>query len=297
MKMTECALFASPKSLMAGVSRLWFFALAILLCACGGPRGNQRSGTEGEAGAGEGRASNLPGTIDSLSYRPVEIDSVSFSGLRVYYPTGPYVKLVVGEVPDTSNCNISFCCAASYTGASIYLHKAVRHSDVAGDHIESGEPAKGYECPNNTGGFVFWGGDSGEWAFLNKGEYDACLGRDVKPWTAFQQELLIYKGEIRPFVREDRVDFYRAFCNLNGRLCFVDGVRHHLLSSFVDLLRNAGVSDALYMDMGGWKYSWYRDYKGQEYNHGLGRAVIIYSKPSIRPYLGSNWLVFDYVKN
>ena len=273
------------------------FALAILLCACGGPRGNQRSGAEEANGAGEGCASNRPEEIDSLSCRPVEIDSLSFSGLRVYYPSGLYVKLVVGEEPDTSNCNISFCCAASYTGASIYLHKGVRHSDVAGDHLESGELVKGYECPNNTGGFVFWGVRSGDWAFMDKGEYDDCLEGDEKPWTAFQQELLVYKGEIRPFVRQDKVDYYRAFCNLNGRLCVVDGTHPHLLSSFVDLLRNAGVSDALYMDMGGWKYSWYRDYQGQDFNHGLGRAVIIYPKPSTRPYFGSNWLVFDYVKN
>lgn len=111
-----------------------------------------------------------------------------------------------------------------------------------------------------------------------------------------KQELLIYKGEIRTFVRKDKVDSYRALCRLNGRLCIVDGARPHLLSSFVDLLRNAGVSDALYMDMGGWKYSWYRDYGADDNHQGSGRAVIVYPKPFPRPYFGSNWLVFGYAK-
>ena len=53
--------------------------------------------------------------------------------------------------------------------------------------------------------------------------------------------------------------------------------------SFIQLLLNAGMYDALYMDMGpGWNYSWYREYAG-------GEATYIHSAT-----LGSatNWLVF-----
>ena len=125
----------------------------------------------------------------------------------------------------------------------------------------------------------------------------ACGGgdraeKDPLPHSAFTQELLIYKGKRQAFKRADRLEYYRALCRIGENLCVVDGTHKHLLVSFVDLLINAGVTDALYLDMGDWKYSWMRKYPDDDERC---KAEIIYEKPQGKEYYGSNWLVFQYV--
>ena len=232
---------------------------------------------------------------DSLISNAVEIDSVSFKGLKFYYPPISSIGLVVGEEPDTSNFYISFCCAAAYTDKSIYQrHGHAEHIDVAGYHID-GELHRGYPDETfNTGGFVVYPYPYPDchWKIVNRQEFAQRISSETKPITGFQQELLILDGIIQRFNRPDRPEYYRALCNYNGKLCIVDGTHKHLLSSFVDLLFNAGIEDALYLDMGDWSYSWYREYP--EYlDSGWGAAKIIHSKPmKPKQYFGSNWLVF-----
>ena len=224
----------------------------------------------------------------------VKIDSVSFSGLRVYYPHCAVIGLQVGSEPCIDVENICFVCAAAYTGKSIYEHPdSPNHLDIAGDHIMDGTLYKGYDDSEfNTGGFIWYSGPDASWEIVNREEFRKKTTTSPLPFTAFQQELLIYNNQIQKFHRANRANFYRALCNLNGRLCIIDGTREHLMLSFVDLLKNAGVSDALYLDMGGWSYSWYREYSfyGEEYCP----ATIIHDKPK-NGYYGTNWLAFYYV--
>lgn len=226
----------------------------------------------------------------------VEIDSVSFKGLTFYYPPIASISLFVGEEPDTSNFYIGFSCAAAYTDKSIYHHQGrANHIHVAGDHIDGGELHRGYVSENNTGGFVVYPYPDFHWEIVNSTDYKQRISAETKPCTAFQQELLILHGEIQQFIRPDRTELYRALCNYNGRLCVVDGTHKRLLSSFVDLLHNAGVEDALYLDMGNWNYSWYRkcpDGLDIEYSS----VNIIHPKSQKGKYYGSNWLAF-YVVN
>lgn len=227
----------------------------------------------------------------------VEIDSVSFKGLKFYYPPITSIGLFVGEEPDTNNFYISFCCAAAYTDKSIYQHKGpANHIDVAGDHIVGGELHRGYVTENNSGGFVVYPYPDFHWEIVNSMDYRQRISAETKPCTAFQQELLILDGEIQQFIRPDKDGLYRALCNYKGRLCVVDGTHEHLLSSFVDLLYNAGIEDALYLDMGNWSYSWYREYPEQYNNIECSFAKLIQPKPQKGGYHGSNWLAF-YVVN
>ena len=238
----------------------------------------------------------LPIEEDTTTADIVEIDSISFKGLKFYYPPIASIGLSVGKEPDTSNFYISFCCAAAYTDKSIYQHQGpANHIDVAGDHIDGGELHRGYTTENNTGGFIVYPYPDFHWEIVNSMDYRQRISAETKPCTAFQQELLILHGAIQQFIRTDRPEFYRALCNYNGRLCIVDGTHKHLLSSFVDLLYNAGIEDALYLDMGNWSYSWYREYP-EQYNIECSFAKLIHPKPPKGGYHGSNWLAF-YVVN
>lgn len=223
----------------------------------------------------------------------------SIAGLRFYYPSTSVVGWEFADEPDTTRELLCFVCAASYTGKSIYQNKAVgaiNHSDIAGRHITDGVLYEGYECDNNTGGFVSYGYNVREdgklWDILDRDSYlEACVSNPL-PHSAFTQELLIYQGKRINFIRADRPEYYRALCRRGDNLCVVDGTHKHMLASFVDLLINAGVTDALYLDMGDWKYSWMRKYPVDDER---SKAEIIYEKPVGREYYGSNWLFFQYV--
>ena len=132
------------------------------------------------------------------------------------------------------------------------------------EHI-IGKATQGYDCPNNTGGFVWYPYPDASWKIVNHDEYMALVNNKPLQVTAFQ---------------------------LNNELCIIDGTRNHLLASFVDLLKNAGVSDALYLDMGNWSYSWYRD-TPEALDGTPSEVTIIYNKPN--HYLGTNWITFAYV--
>lgn len=236
---------------------------------------------------------------DTLATDIVVIDSVSYDGLKFYYPPIASIGLVVGDEPDTSNFYISFCCAAAYTHKSIYQHKGpAEHIHVAGNHIDGGELHRGYPDDTiNTGGFVVYPypyPEDCQWKIVDRQEFAQRVSSETKPCTAFQQELLILDGKIQRFNRPDRPENYRALCNFKGRLCVVDGTQKQPLSSFVALLCNADIEDALYLDMGDWKYSWYRDYP-EDIDSEWGAAKIIYPKPEKGGYYGSNWLVFYLV--
>ncbi len=50
---------------------------------------------------------------------------------------------------------------------------------------------------------------------------------------------------------------------------------------FIYNLNKAGATEAIYLDMGGWKHSWYRDENGE--------AIDIYPSPT---KYGTNWITF-----
>lgn len=270
---------------------LFICVIISIICSCFCNRTKQTDATNEEK---KEKADSLSWPSDSL----VIIDT-AYYGLRFYYPITATVSWEFGQEPDTLRELLCFACAAAYTGKTVYQNKPrgiVKHTDVAGRHIEGGIVYEGYPCENNTGGFVSYGygvrEDGVMWDILDREAYLQACSQSPLPHSAFGQELLIYKGERKPFVRKDRPELYRALCRKNNRLCVVDGTHPHLLKSFVDLLLNAGVTDALYLDMGDWKYSWMRLH---EFDHEHSEAIIIYDKPIGRPYYGTNWITFQYV--
>lgn len=81
--------------------------------------------------------------------------------LTIYYPNFNRIDLVTRTMPDTiGDTDVIFCCAAAFTGECL---KEFKHSNVAGDHVASGERFHGYPCKRNTGAFVWY---ENQWKFL-----------------------------------------------------------------------------------------------------------------------------------
>lgn len=205
----------------------------------------------------------------------VEIEDIE--GLRVYYPDFSRVDLACGTMPSTADEDVIMMCEAAFTGKR---EPSFYHENVAGDHVCGGKFYKGYDCDVNTGAFVYY---DGRWKFL-LGKYDDEVKKAAQNGgMAFGQNMIIYDGVLQPSFRElDSRHQFRALCELKGRLCIIDLKEKIEYSKFLEYLMKAGVTHALYLDMGTpWNYSWYRKADGTvEFIH------------SIEGEYNTNWIVF-----
>lgn len=213
---------------------------------------------------------------DYIQPSPVIVVDTTQRGLRLYYPQTDSVNLRCFErpVPDVDS-TILFCYEA--------IHK---HTNIAGDHMSGGTRFKGCPCKRNSGAFVFY---DKRWKFLHNNyahELDSAAMRGV---MGFGQELIIFNGDILKTTRTDNnVNLFRALCEKGRQLCIADATYKMAFGDFKQALLDAGVSNAIYTDMGeGWNYSWYREYPDStaEYIHPE------YQKSA------TNWIVFFEGKN
>ena len=206
------------------------------------------------------------------------IHVIDTDSLTVYYPNFSRIDLVTGTMPDKlTDTSVVFCCEAAYTGECLTEFK---HTNIAGDHVSSGERFRGYRCTRNTEAFVWY---ENQWKFLWK-EYSHELDSAAKHnGMGFGQEMMIHQGKLCETIRKDgNVNQFRALCEVDGRLCVIDCKMQMAFGMFKKQLIAYGVKEALYLDMGpGWNHSWYRDEDGN--------AVDIF--PYQHPYC-TNWVVF-----
>ena len=210
----------------------------------------------------------------------VKIDTLD--GLIAYYPQFSRIDLAVGTMPAKEDTSVVFCAAAAFTGSYI---KEFKHSNVASDHVSGGVRYEGYECEVNTGGFAYYG--EKDWEFV-WGDYSPAFDKAAeKGGMAYAQVMMINNGEVKQTYRVNPkntkdVNEFRALCELDGKLCVIDSDGFVNFRDFVDALVKAGVSHAIYMDMGeGWNYSWWR--------HSCGEAVEIHK---VESGYTTNWITF-----
>lgn len=232
--------------------------------------------------ASSGRSKSVQGTAPEL-LTAVDVDTTC-AGLRIYYPHLGSVGFVTGEMPDTSNHNVSFCCAAAFTGE--YLEE-FKHSNIACDHVSDGTGKRyhGFRCRRSNGAFVAY---NGRWKFLH-GNYSAELDSTAANFgSGFAQEMMIHEGVEVPHTRKaSSENLFRALCEIDGELCVADAREWGTFGDFINNLLAAGATEALYLDMGaGWNHSWYRPKVNSEL---IGPAVIIH--PKLHDYC-TNWLTF-----
>jgi len=178
--------------------------------------------------------------------------------LTVYYPQFSRIDFVTEMMPEKSESDVIFVCAASFTGE---LLDEFKHSNIAGHHVSSGEFHQGYRCGPYNGVFT-WSRKSG-WHFYNYSHNNSepPLKKVAdEGGMGYCQSMLFHNGKrFEGCIRPERVNRYRALCEIGGKLCIVDCARSLPFSHFLDGLEKLGTKNALYCDMGrGWNYSWYR---------------------------------------
>ena len=100
--------------------------------------------------------------------------------------------------------------------------------------------------------------------------------------AAFAQELIMMDGELLETGRKDMdCNVFRALCERSGRLCIMEAESWVTFGSFKKKLLEAGVENAIYMDMGrGWNHSWLRTDTG-----------VVELHPKEHDYC-TNWITF-----
>lgn len=195
--------------------------------------------------------------------------------LRIYRPKFSNVDFVTKEIPSKNDSTVIFMAAAAFTWGT---PDEQEQGEIAGDHVSGGIKSKGYACKRNNGAFVYYNGHP---KFIHK-DYSEELDKAAENGgCGFAQEMMINEGRIVSHVRpDDNHGEFRALCLLNGELVVIDSNGYVEFGDFINNLLKAGAVEALYLDMGGWDYSWYRD----EY----GNPVDIHPEMSGQ----TNWITF-----
>lgn len=204
----------------------------------------------------------------------VPVDTGSTIGLNLYYPNFSRIDLVCGKMPDKSNDSIIFMASAAYTSKELNVFS---HSNIVGPHVSDGvfyvpvsKPKGAFSFYDNSPHFTY-------------GDYTndmKCAAR--KGGCAFSQDMIICNGELTQYDRDPKSKaYFRALCLLEDKLAIVDSKNSETFELFVSRLHHMNISNAIYMDMGGWSYSWYRD--------SNNNIIELGNRPN---KFATNWLVF-----
>lgn len=206
----------------------------------------------------------------------LHVERIDTNKFIVLYPKYSKIDLVCGEMPSKQDSTVILIAGAAYTGGRL---DKFYHTNIAGDHVSSGVKYKGYRCARNSGAFVFYN----EAAKFCKQPYTNELdSATYYGGAAFGQELMLHNGEIQQTYRKDHnKNQFRALCKHNDRVCIIESDSIVSLGHFKQQLKAYGVSDAIYLDMGGgWNYAWYRD---------ADKVVELHPYPN---KYSTNWITF-----
>lgn len=206
--------------------------------------------------------------------------------LRIYIPHYQKISYYTGQdiagLDRYQNC--LYLAAAAFTGVGYQY--GFKHSLIAGDHVEDNHAYPyastryhGYSCQRNTGAFVDY---NGKYQFLYQ-DYSSELTMAAKHGgIGFAQEMMIHHSlkvpTTRPLTNNGQ---FRALCDRNNQLCIIESASSVQFGAFISTLLDLNVSEALYLDMGGWSFSWHRDKNGE----------VVYTFPDGRDLL-TNAIVF-----
>ena len=203
---------------------------------------------------------------------PMHIENTEL--LTIYDITDCPLDLACGQMPEITQENVLLCAAAAFTGQCL---DHFEHSNILGPHISGKKLYEGYR--ENKGGIPFaeryalfvWEGKDLNGKMLGKKicsfPCEEVLDSAVAHGgMAFTQHWMIQNGEIYAHKIQplDRVEHFRSICEKDNRFYVIANREVMAYKDYLQALLEAGVENALYMDMGaGWNYSYYRDKEGQ----------------------------------
>ena len=219
----------------------------------------------------------------------MHVDSTEL--LTQYDITDCSLDLACGQMPDTTEENVLLCAAAAFTGKCLDYFE---HTNILGPHVSGGKSYEGYVEVKDDVPFAeryalfIWEGKGLNGNMLAKKicplPGDQALADAVaQGGMAFTQHWVIKNGvvftpQIQPL---ERVEHFRSLCEKGGRFYVMANREEMAYQDYLQALVEAGVENALYMDMGaGWNHSFYRDEQGQVH--------VIHPKGHSYP---TNWLV------
>ena len=195
--------------------------------------------------------------------------------LYIYYANYDKLSFVTGKRPSRDDLDSLMCVAAAFqsTYQLGFSHDNIVGWHTSGGKLERGKPQEGLGAITCVDGTArIWDTEEAEEAVKYASEHGG---------TGFQQFIVLYDGQ-RGSHRTNEFRCYRVLAVINGKACIIDSRTQMHYDEFIHALRNLGVQDALYCDMGsGWNYSWYRSAEG--------KPVDIIGIPW--PF-SHNWLVF-----
>ena len=169
-----------------------------------------------------------------------------YDSLTVYYPRFNRIDFVTNQMPQKTEKDVIFVCAASFTGE---LLDEFKHSNIAGHHVTSGSFYKGYKCGPYNGVFT-WSAKSG-WHFYNyshKNSEPPLTAVAAEGGMGYCQSLLFHNGKrFKGCMKPERTNRYRALCEIGGKLCIVDCARSLPFGHFRQ--NHCPTSVKLYQDM------------------------------------------------
>lgn len=204
------------------------------------------------------------------------IERTDSLGLIILQPNYSHIDLVCYTMPKKSNKDVILVAGAAFTGE--YL-KEFKHSNIAGNHVSSGKMYKGYRCKRNTGAFVYY---NDRWKFCHQNYSDEMKIAAKNGGCAFGQEMIIYKGKFVATKRKDsNKNQFRTLCSKDGQLYIIESDSIITFGEFKQRLLSFGISEAIYLDMGGgWNHAWYRN-----------KDKVIELHPKKHDYC-TNWITF-----
>ena len=132
---------------------------------------------------------------------------------------------------------------------------------------------------NIDASFAYWNGD----AYFAKGKNFELLDSALQNnGVFFMQKHVLCEGE-RGEMNLTRNTIYRVLAEYDDKLCVIQTAQPMTYQAFVVGLVDLGIRNAVYLDMGGWSYSWYRNSEGE--------LIELFPKSNDTKYQ-TNWLVF-----
>lgn len=177
--------------------------------------------------------------------------------LYIYYPDYDCLSYVTGERPSRDDESILMCVAGAFQSS---YQLGFDEDNIVGWHTSKGGLERGAP-QDGLGAFTYVDGVARIW---DVGEAEGAVREAAEKGGAGYQSFIVLKGGERGSFRTHEFRCYRVLAIMDGRACIIDSRTLMHFDDFVQRLREFGVTDAIYSDMGsGWNHSWYRDADGQ----------------------------------
>ena len=176
----------------------------------------------------------------------------------VFFPEYTHVDLECGKRPKKSDKSITWCSGAAFQHD---IQLDFNDENIEGYHASKGKYSDSPYVKDSYGAVTF---DNGGFHFEFDNPEQAIKEAAELGGSGFMQYRIMKDGELINDFIMPRVRSYRVIAELNGHLCVIDSIEMMHFDDFTKGLKELGVTNALYMDMGaGWNYSWYRKADGK----------------------------------